>query len=57
VEFDAGASRWGCARFNVLGRGRERATACTLEARLEVLQQGGDFGWLEHGGFDEQRRA
>jgi hypothetical protein len=57
VEFDAGASRWDCAWFNVLGRSRDRAAACTLEARLKVLQQRGDFGRLEHGGFDEQRRA
>jgi hypothetical protein len=57
MESDAGASGLDCAWFNVVGRSRDRATACTLEARLEVFQERCDFGRLEHGRFDEQRRA
>jgi hypothetical protein len=57
VEFDAGGSHWDWVRPDDVGRSHDRAAGRALKAQIKVLEQGGDFGRVEHGGFDEQGRA
>jgi hypothetical protein len=55
-EFIVGAERRSHVLGGAVADGISAAAGRTLEARLKILQQGGDFGRLEHCRFDEQRR-